>query len=184
MFIENAKDDFKPIIYLAAFGSLRRGEIAGLREVDISRDMNTITINGVKVLTSDEQWIYKPFPKTKDSVRTIQLPKEIIECIPVKANSKDFVFTLSPAAMTDRFKRLAEKLQLPYTLHSMRHFAASFRTDLGIPKKYIQEVGGWIDNSKVLDRVYDNTMESSRRKYTKMANEFIEETFFRDRKVN
>jgi integrase len=185
MFIENAKDDFKPIIYLAAFGSLRRGEIAGLREVDISRDMNTITVNGVKVLNSDGKWIYKPFPKTKDSMRTIQLPKEIIDCIPVKDNSKDFVFTLTPAAMTDRFKRLADKLQLPYTLHSMRHFAASFRTDLGIPKKYIQEVGGWLDgNGSVFERIYDNTMESSRRKYTKMANEFIEETFFRDRKIN
>lgn len=183
MFIDNAKEDFKPIIYLAAFGSLRRGEIAGLKEKDISRDMCTITINGVKVLNSDKEWIYKPFPKTEDSVRTIQLPKEMIDCIPVKDNSKDFVFTLTPAAMTDRFKRLADKLQLPYTLHSMRHFAASFRTDLGIPKKYVQEVGGWIDNSKVLDRVYDNVMESSRRKYTKMANKYIVETFFQDKEA-
>lgn len=185
MFIENASDTMKPIIYLAAFGSLRRGEIAGLREMDISRDMNTITINGVKVLNADNEWKYKPFPKTQGSVRTIQLPKHIIESIPVKENSKDFVFTLTPAAISDRFKRLAHKLQLPYSLHSLRHFAASFRTDLGIPKKYIQEVGGWVDgNGGVFDKVYDNTMESSRRKYTRIANKFIEETFFQDAKAN
>lgn len=184
MFISNAKEDFRPIIYLAAFASLRRGEIAGLREMDISRDMHTITINGVIVLNSDKEWIYKPFPKTQDSVRTIQLPEFIIDSLPIRDNPKDFIFTLTPAAMTDRFRRLAEKLQLNYTLHSLRHFAASFRTDLGIPKKYIQEVGGWIDNSKVLDRIYDNTMASSRKKYTQIANNFIEETFFRDKKTS
>ena len=65
----------------------------------------------------------------------------------------------------------------------MRHFAASFRTDLGIPKKYVQEIGGWADsNSGVFDRVYDNTMESSRKKYTQITNRFIENTFFNKQK--
>lgn len=51
-------------------------------------------------------------------------------------------------------------------------------TYFGIPKKYIQEVGGWVDgNSSVLDRVYDNAMDSSRKKYTQIANRFIEQTF-------
>lgn len=183
MYIDNAPDDFKPIIYLAAFGSLRRGEIAGLRGQDISRDMRTITVCGVKVLNSDKQWIYKPIPKTVGSIRTIQLPKEIFDSIPVAKDPEDFIFDMTPAAMTDRFRRLSDRLQLAYTLHSLRHFAASFRTDLGIPKKYIQEVGGWIDDSKVLDRVYDNTMASSRKKYTQIANRFIEETFFNKKKA-
>ena len=168
----------KPIIYLAAFGSLRRGEIAGLREKDISRDMNTITVNGDMVQNDEGKWIYKAFPKTKDSIRTIQLPKFIISSLPTKEDPEAFIFTITPAAMSDRFKRLAKKLQLNYSLHSLRHFAASFRTDLGIPKKYIQEVGGWLDgNSSVFERVYDNKMESSRRKYTQITNKFIEDNF-------
>lgn len=175
MLLANAKGDMIPIIYLTAFGSLRRGEVAGLRERDISRDMNTVTISGDVVLGADG-WTYKPFPKTQGSIRTIQLPRFIIESIPRKEHSKDFIFSLTPAAMTDRFRRLAAKLQLPYTLHSLRHFAASFRTDLGIPKKYIQEVGGW-DDSAVLDRIYDNAMDSSRKKYTQIANKFIEDNF-------
>lgn len=178
MFIRNASETMKPIIYLAAFGSLRRGEIGGLREMDISRDMNTITVNGDMVLNSDNQWIYKPFPKTKDSVRTIKLPSFVIGSIPVKEDPKAFVFDLTPAAMSDRFARLAKKLQLDFSLHTLRHFAASFRTDLGIPKKYIQEVGGWQDgNGSVFEKVYDNKMDSSRKKYTQLANSFIEENF-------
>lgn len=178
IFIKNADDTMKPIIYLAAFGSLRRGEIAGLREKDISRDMNTITVNGDMVQNDEGKWIYKAFPKTKDSIRTIQLPKFIISSLPTKEDPEAFIFTITPAAMSDRFKRLAKKLQLNYSLHSLRHFAASFRTDLGIPKKYIQEVGGWLDgNSSVFERVYDNKMESSRRKYTQITNKFIEDNF-------
>lgn len=178
MFIRNASEVMKPIIYLAAFGSLRRGEIGGLREMDISRDMNTVSVNGDMVLDANNKWIYKPFPKTKDSTRTIQLPSFIIKDIPIKEDPEAFVFDITPAAMTDRFARLAKKLQLNYSLHTLRHFAASFRTDLGIPKKYIQEVGGWLDgNASVFERVYDNKMESSRKKYTQLANHFIEEHF-------
>lgn len=177
MLIDNSKGILTPIIYLAAFGSLRRGEIAGLREKDISRDMLTVTVSGDMVLSSGG-WVYKDIPKTQGSRRTIQLPRFIIDSIPAKDSPDAFIFDLTPAAITDRFRRLADKLQLPYTLHSMRHFAASFRTDLGIPTKYVQEVGGWVDGSGgVFDRVYDNTMDSSRRKYTQMANKFIEDTF-------
>ena len=177
MFLRNAKGVMVPIIHLTAFGSLRRGEVAGLREMDISRDMCTVTVNGDMVLTPDHKWIYKPFPKTQGSIRTVQLPRFVIEGIPQKSDPNDFVFDLTPAAMTDRFKRLADKLGLPFTLHSLRHFAASFRTDLGIPRKYVEEVGGWDKDSVILQRTYDNTMDSSRKKYTQIANRFIEENF-------
>ena len=176
MFVDNSQGDLKAIIYLAAFGSLRRGEIGGLKEKNISRDMYTVTVTGDMVLGSGG-WVYKDFPKTKGSIRTINLPRFIIDSIPIKDDPEAFIFDLTPAAMSDRFKRLADKLQLPYTLHSMRHFAASFRTDLGIPAKYVQEVGGWVDESAVFSKTYDNVMESSRRKYTQIANKFIEETF-------
>lgn len=177
MFLRNAKGVMVPIIHLTAFGSLRRGEVAGLREMDISRDMCTVTVNGDMVLTPDHKWIYKPFPKTQGSIRTVQLPRFVIDGIPQKSDPNDFVFDLTPAAMTDRFKRLADKLGLPFTLHSLRHFAASFRTDLGIPRKYVEEVGGWDKDSVILQRTYDNTMDSSRKKYTQIANRFIEENF-------
>ena len=181
MFIDNSQGELTSIIYLAAFGSLRRGEIGGLREKDISRDMHTVTVSGDMVLSS-EGWVYKNIPKTQGSRRTVQLPKFVIESIPKKDDPEAFIYDITPAAMSDRFKRLADKLQLPYTLHSLRHFAASFRTDLGIPRKFVQEVGGWVDESAIFVRTYDNVMDSSRRKYTQMANKFIEDTFKADKK--
>lgn len=184
MFIRNADEVMESVIYLAAFGSLRRGEIGGLREMDISRDMCTVSING-DMVESDDGWIYKPFPKTQGSIRTVPLPRFVIDSIPVRDNPSDFIYELTPGAMTQRFCKLANKLSLPYTLHSMRHFSASFRTDLGIPKKYVQEVGGWIgEDSAVLSRIYDNPIDSSRKHYTQIANHFIEENFkdIRERK--
>lgn len=178
MFVRNATGVMKPIIFLAAFGALRRGEIAGLREKDISRDMRTVTVSGDIVLDENKKWIYKPFPKTEESARTNILPKFVIDSIPVKEDPDAFIFELTPAAMSDRFSRLAKKLQLDYSLHTLRHFAASFRTDLGIPKKYVQEVGGWQDgNNNVFEKIYDNRMDSSRKKYTQIANKFIEDNF-------
>lgn len=178
MFVRNATGVMKPIIYLAAFGALRRGEIAGLREKDISRDMRTVTVSGDVVLNDNKKWVYKPFPKTEESARTNVLPKFVIESIPVKEDPDEFIFELTPAAMSDRFARLAKKLQLDYSLHTLRHFAASFRTDLGIPKKYVQEIGGWQDgNNNVFEKIYDNRMDSSRKKYTQIANKFIEDNF-------
>ena len=176
MYIKNAPDYMIPIIYLAAFGSLRRGEIIGLKEKNISRDMNTVTIEG-NVVKSQEGWIYK-MPKTERSIRTIQLPKFVIDSLPKKEDPEDFIFDIKPGTITDRFADISRSLKLPYTFHSLRHFAASFRTDLKIPKKYVQEVGGWTDgNSSVFEKVYNNNLSSSRKKYTQIANKFIEENF-------
>ena len=176
MYIRNASEEMLPVIYLAAFGSLRRGEVAGLREKDISRDMCTVTVNG-DIVKGPDGWVYKK-PKTEGSVRTIQLPRFVIDSIPKKDDPDAYIFEVAPSTITDRFTAMSQKMGLPYTYHSLRHFAASFRSDLNIPKKYIQEVGGWVDgDNSVLDRVYDNKLSSSRKKYTQIANRFIEEKF-------
>lgn len=176
MYIRIASPDMIPIIYLGAFGSLRRGEICALKEKNISRDMNMVSVEG-DIVKGPDGWVYKP-PKTEDSVRTITLPKFVIDSLPQKEDPEAFIFDIMPGTITDKFTELSKKLKLKYTFHSLRHFAASFRSDLNIPKKYIQEVGGWVDGkNSVLDKVYDNNLKSSRKKYTQIANQFIEDKF-------
>lgn len=179
--LKNAKPNFRPIIALAAFGSLRRGEICALKQKDISRDMHTIFVHADMVQT-EEGIIYKDFPKTSSSIRTVQLPKFIIDMIPVSSDPEAFVFNNSYNInqVTSTFTRLRNKCGLECSFHSLRHYAASFRSDLGIPQKYIEEIGGWDNDSPVLKSVYDNTLTSSRKKYTQMANDFIEEKFKKD----
>lgn len=174
--LDNARDDFKPVLCLAAFGSLRRGEISALKQMDISRDMGLISVNADMVLT-DAGYVYKSFPKTSGSSRTIELPKFIIDLLPRSEDPDAYVFDLNPTMISRRYERLKKRCGIDVTFHSLRHFAASFRSDIGVPRKYIEEVGGWSDGSRVLVQVYDNTLTSTRKKYTQMTNKYIEETF-------
>ncbi len=173
MLLRDAPEKLRPVLYLAAVGGLRRGELAGLKQKDVSRDMCTIFVHA-DMVTNGEGWAYKPFTKNGQA-GTIKLPKFIIDMLPVDDDPEAFVFGMNPTQISRRFERYRKKLGFEYTLHSLRHFAASFRSDLGIPRKYIEEVGRWETGSPVLDRVYDNTLDSSRKKYTAMANHFVED---------
>lgn len=93
--LENASADFKPIIALAAFGSLRRGEICALKGSDISRDMNTIFVHA-DVVQSDKGFIYKNIPKTSGSVRVVDLEQSIMDLLPRVEDPDDFIFKLNP----------------------------------------------------------------------------------------
>lgn len=177
MLIDNADEDFKPILYLAAFGGLRRGEICALKQEDISRDMCTVFVHADIVLEG-HKWVYKPFPKNAQN-GTIQLPKFVIDALP---STDDYIFDMNPNMLSHKYDKLKNRLGLQFNFHSLRHFAASFRSDLGIPSKYIEEVGRW-KNSKVLKKVYDNTLNSSRKKYTQMSNKYLEENFNSQRKA-
>lgn len=173
MLLNNAPDDLVPVIYLAAVGGMRRGEISALKGKDISRDMNTIYVHADMVL-DDHTWVYKPFTKNAQS-GTVKLSPFIIDMIPVKENPEAFVFDMNPNMISHRYDKLRKKLGFEYNFHSLRHFAASFRSDLGIPRKYIEETCRWEPGSQVVDRVYDNTLNSSRKKYTQIANKFVED---------
>lgn len=72
---------------------------------------------------------------------------------------------------------MREKCGIDANFHSLRHFAASFRSDIGIPQKYIEEVGGWTGESEILKTIYDNGLTSSRKKYTQMTNDYIRANF-------
>ena len=175
--IAESDEILRPIICLAAFGTLRRGEIAALKQSDISRDMRMISIHADMVLNKDNHFVYKDIPKTAGSARSVLLPSEIIDLLP-DGDPDSFVFSLSPTAITRRFEKLRDKLGLhDIRFHDLRHFAASFRSDLGIPKKYIESDGGWAPDSKILQQVYDNELASSRKKYSLMVNEYISDNF-------
>lgn len=175
--IAESDEILRPIICLAAFGTLRRGEIAALKQSDISRDMRIISIHADMVLDKDNHFVYKKIPKTSGSIRSVQLPAAIIDLLP-DGEPDDFVFSLSPTAITRRFEKLRDRLGLKeIRFHDLRHFAASFRSDLGVPRKYIEFDGGWAQDSKILKDVYDNELVENRQKYTHMVNEFIDDKF-------
>lgn len=176
--LQNASEEFKPIIALAAFGSLRRGEIAALKGSDISWDMRTVYVHA-DIVQSDDGFVYKNIPKTSGSVRVVDLPPFVMDMLPRVEDPEEYVFKLNPNQISKRFIKLRDRCGIETSFHSLRHFAASFRSDIGIPRKYVEEVGGWTNESTVLQRVYDNTLTSSRKKYVQMANKFLEDNFNR-----
>lgn len=175
--LAQAGPTMKALICLAAFGTLRRGEIAGLKEKDISRKSSTIHVHADIVVGPDGKYVYKEHPKTSDSVRTVKLPRRIIELLPIHNSPEDFVFGLSPVAIAKRFERFKAKTGINCRFHDLRHYAASFRADLGVGKKYIEEAGGWGKGSATLSEVYDNTLNSTRKKFEKLTDDFIDENF-------
>lgn len=175
--INEADEVVKPAICLAAFGTLRRGEICALKQKDISRDMCTVFVHANMVRTPNNTFAYKEIPKTTGSVRTVQLPKEVIRLLPESDDPEAFLFDFTPTVITRRFEKLRDYLGYKCCFHDLRHFAASFRSDIGVPRKYIEEAGGWASDSGVLASVYDNTLSSSRKKYTAMTNQYIQDTF-------
>ena len=175
--LRESSGELKIAIALAAFGTLRRGEICALTHADVLRDLKSVSVTKDKVETPDGGYVVKKMPKTAGSVRVVRLPAEVIDLIP-QGDPEEEVISNTPSGISHGFERLAKKLGVNCAFHDLRHYSASFRSDLGIPAKYIEEVGGWVGESKVLQDVYDNPLAESRKKYTDIANRYIVETFY------
>ena len=164
--IKSARMPLRLAICIAAFGTARAGEICAIKYDDINGCMIHIHADLVK----DECgcWVYKPFPKTRQSDRYIELPEQVIDMIPPKDES-DYIVPLKPSAINSEFRKLRNKLGYNCRFHDLRHYAASFMHSLGIPDAYIMKRGGW-SSDYTLKRVYRNTLSSDEKKYSDLAN--------------
>lgn len=174
--LANSSGDLKAIIALAALAGMRRGEIAALKEGDISRDMCKISVHADMIYTK-EGWIYKNRPKTKSGKRTVDLPQYVIDLLPVHNDPEAFIFDLNPNKMSKLYDKLRFQFGISHTLHGLRHFTISFRSDIGIPPKYIQEIVGHEIGSDVTNKIYNNPIESTRRHYLEVTNDYLDKTF-------
>lgn len=168
--------DLKVAIALAAFGTLRRGEICALTYADVLRDLKSVSVTKDKVEGDDHAYHIKDMPKTAGSVRVVRLPSEVIDLIP-EGDPAEEIISLTPSGLSHKFERLVKKLGINCAFHDLRHYSASWRSDIGIPRKYIEEVGGWVGESSVLKDTYDNPLAESRKKYTDMACRYIVDNF-------
>ncbi|MGN0657167.1 MAG: tyrosine-type recombinase/integrase [Ruminiclostridium sp.] len=148
-------EEIEKAIMLAAFGSLRRSEIAALTGDDI--DGNYITVSKAMVLNNDNEWVIKS-PKTYAGYRTIEMPEFVIAKLPKKGP----VTTLSPNKITQRFAAALKKSDCPhFRFHDLRHYQASILHAMGVPDKYIIARGGWRTEA-TLKNIYQHTMDKKR----------------------
>ena len=158
-FLHETRDDRHwPLYRLAAFTGMRRGELAGLRWVDVDNDLGLLHIRQQRVQLGYA--VIEGPPKTKSGQRTVQLDADTVAVLRTHALSQeaekivageawrgdDYVFChedgapLHPEFVTRRFVRLVQRLDLPkIRLHDLRHTHASHGLAAGISMKVIQE---------------------------------------------
>lgn len=165
--MDNARDDIRLAVALAAIGTLRRGEICALRHRDVYRDKQAVFVHSDMILDKNNAWVYKDMPKTSDSVRWVVLPGEVLTMIG-EGEPDEFVIGSTPAAVSDAFARLRDKLGFKCRFHDLRHYAASILHAIGVPDQYIMERGGWSTDG-TLKAVYRNTLADQSKLYSDRA---------------
>lgn len=168
---ENASKKMKIAIALAAFHSLRRGEIAALKYGDIKG--NTLTIHADIVYGKDKKWHYKDTPKTSASYRAVYLPDSLLDLIGT-GHPDEYILGVYPNTIGENFIRLKKRLGIDITFHDLRHYFASLAVILGVPDTYAASLGGWRQNSSVLKEVYQNNIVSMNEVYAKKISDHFE----------
>ena len=161
---------------LSAFGTMRRGEICAIKYKDIDAKNNVIYVHADMVQNSDNVWIYKSYPKTAKSRRIIQYPDTVLSRIS-EGSPEEYVIPINPNALYKRFQKVRDKVGMDVNLHSLRRYSASFMHALGIPDKYIMEVGGW-SSDRVLKNIYETTFSDRAKEFNNMRSDYINEKFF------
>ena len=160
----SADGDLKICIALAAFGSMRRGEVCALKHKDINGNM--ITVHADIVMNADNKEVYKDMPKNSDSIRIVRLPEEVIKLIG-EGKPDEFITHYTPTGISNAFRKLRDSLGISeIRFHDLRHYYASIGAILSIPDIYVADFGGWKRGSPVLKQTYQNTMTDAAERYS------------------
>lgn len=167
---EVSSDTMKKCICLAAFGSLRRGEICSL----VYGDLNgcDLYVHSDMVQAQDRSWVVKETPKTSDSIRHVLLPQAVVDLLGSGAPNERIIDCL-PSTITKEFTKFRNKANVKVCFHDLRHYYASIGAAIGIPDVYLADFGGWATSSKVMKDVYQNKIVPLSEAYAKkMADHF------------
>jgi len=166
--------ELEKAVLLAAFGTLRRGEICALRREDIKG--STVTVSKAVVWTGYENAL-KP-PKTASSVRTVNLPPKVIKTLLRDCERSDgMIVNMTPTQLSNAFRRAVRRAGIPhFRFHDLRAYSASIRHALGIPDQYIMADGGWKTDT-VLKKVYRRSMEDKRKEFSKVTNSYFNKIY-------
>ena len=168
-----ASPTLKTCIALAAFCSLRRGEICALRFRDVQG--NRLHVHADMVHGADGKWLYKEIPKTTDSDRYVPLPARVREMIG-EGEPDDFIIDWCPDTITKRFIELRDQFGLTMRFHDLRAYYASIGATL-IPSLYLSFFGGWSKSSKVMKESYEHEITDLTEQYAEIMTKYFDALF-------
>ncbi|HWG98351.1 MAG TPA: tyrosine-type recombinase/integrase [Pilimelia sp.] len=159
-----ADDSLYAFWWLAALRGMRRGELCGLRWVDIDFDRRTLSVERNR--TTAGYTVVEGVPKTAAGRRTIALDKHTVHILRALRRHRlhqrgeaaenrtpwtdtGYVFTradgkpINPNYPTTRFRKLVTRAGLPpVRLHDLRHGTASLAHQAGADLKTLQDLLG------------------------------------------
>ena len=170
MLLKAAKET-KPNLYraclLAAFSTLRRGEIVCLTRDDITG--NILHVSKDMVQDENGQWVTKKLPKEEASVRDIPLPQWIVDEMP-----EGRLVNYTPQGITREFIATLDKLNIPhFRFHDLRKFSVSMMHHKGVSMASIQKLGGW-SNMDTPQKIYISSLADENEKEMKAYLEYAE----------
>jgi len=160
--------ELEKAVLLAAFGSLRRAEVCGLKKEHIVG--NSIVIKETKVRGRKGMLIKSP--KTPDSCRTIVYPESVIRKFDEVEGP---LVKMHPEDISKKFGKILDRAGIPrFRFHDLRHYTASIMHAIGIPDQYILKRGGW-KSDRILKKIYRNTIDDMDKKFTGQINTHFDE---------
>jgi integrase len=171
-FLAAVRDDgYEAVFVVALVLGLRRGEVLGLRWVDV--DLAGRSLRVVQAVQRAEGRLILVPPKTARSRRSLPLPRLVVEALERqrKRQQQDrqqagpawqetgLVFTSSigtpvePRNLNRRFAELRQQAGLPWLrLHDLRHGCATFLLAQGVEPRTVMEVLGHSTYRLTMDR--------------------------------
>ncbi|HID0817714.1 site-specific integrase [Clostridium botulinum] len=187
----------KFLILLALGTGLRQGELLGLKwsDIDINNKQLKVerSIKQVNIISSNGSREYKTIvqsPKTKNSIRTVPMPSNLISDLKEHSklqkqeklkcgnsyNDTDYVFTteigntMNARNVTKSYERLLKKAKIPYKkFHSLRHTYATKLFEVNVPLKTVQMLLGHSDIS-ITANIYTHVMPKEKVKAVEKLN--------------
>lgn len=184
-FINAVQDHRLKALFLLDLGTgLREGEILGLKWSDIDFENCTVSIKraikGVTLIegTKRNYHLIEQTPKTKNSIRTIPFPQNLIPILEkhqlqqkeekIKAGpaytKNDYVFCtelglpIDPRNLRRSYERVLKNNDIPYKkFHSLRHTFATRLFENNVPLKTVQMLLGH-SNINITANIYTHVM--------------------------
>lgn len=200
-FINAIKGHELEMLFLVALSTgLRLGEILGLKWCDIDFNSGNLTVNRtlqrVTEISRDgnrESKVIEQLPKTKNSIRTVPIPKNILSKLKdhkleqsknrLKLGklyfNNDYVFCNNLGYPIDdkrparNLKSILTKLSIePIKFHGLRHTYATRLFEANVPPKTVQVLMGHYDISITMD-VYTTVMPEKKLEAVEKLNDIF-----------
>jgi integrase len=169
------KTDLGPLLRLAAFTGMRRGELAGLAWADVDLDKGHLTVRAS--LTQRGAELRWGAPKTDSGARVVTLDANTVEMLRrhelaqreeslkhgrCRWNARGLVFVrrdgspMRPDSITHGFSVICVQAGVPVRrLHDLRHTHASMALAAGLPTKVVSDRLGH-SSTQITENIYQH----------------------------